>query len=68
MSSIKDALQNLDDQNRTIEIEQVLGLMRADDTIRIQLDDGSNENALNLKMSMEEAEKLQTNLQGMIEL
>ena len=68
MSSIKDALQNLDDQNRTFEIEQVLGLMRADDTIRIQLDDGSEENALNLKMSMEEAEKLQTNLQGMIEL
>ena len=68
MSSIKDALQNLDDQNRTFEIEQVLGLMRADDTIRIQLDDGSDENALNLKMSMEEAEKLQTNLQGMIEL
>ena len=67
MSSIQDALQNLDDQNRTFEIEQVLGLMRADDTIRIQLDDGSDENALNLKMSMEEAEKLQTNLRGTIE-
>jgi hypothetical protein len=67
MSSIKDDLQNLDDQNRTFEIEQVLGLIRADDTIRIQLDDGSDENALNLKMSMEEAERLQTNLRGTIE-
>ncbi len=64
--SIQDALQNLDDKNRTFEIEQFLGVMRTDDVIRLQMDDGGDD-GLNIKMSMEEAENLMEHLQGAIE-
>lgn len=52
---IKEALQKVDEKNRTFDIEQVLGILRVDDEVRLQFDDGGD-NGIQIKLNMEQVQ------------